>query len=127
MHVPRGGTVIAAGRDGVPGAERRVTCSACRPATGAPVRVALDVTRDGLRKVLGRWFAGNEGTRFRHAMMRARKNRSTQGLLTAVVDGLECMIHDHSTCRFCCDRRRGHMKTACLFSEVSEHRFRVVL
>ena len=53
------------------------------------VYVALGVTRDGQREVLGLWIAENEGAKFWLAVMNELKNRGTQDILIAVVDGLK--------------------------------------
>jgi putative transposase len=47
------------------------------------------VTRDGLREVLGLWIAENEGANFWLSVMNELKNRGTQDILIAVVDGLK--------------------------------------
>ena len=53
------------------------------------VYVALGVTRDGLREVLGLWVAENEGAKFWLSVMNELRNRGVQGVLIAVVDGLK--------------------------------------
>src|SRR5690606_29260483 len=53
------------------------------------VYVALGVTRDGLREVLGLWIAENEGAKFWLSVMNELKNRGVQDILIAVVDGLK--------------------------------------
>ena len=53
------------------------------------VYVALGVTRDGQREVLGLWIAENEGAKFWLSVMNERKNRGVQDVLIAVVDGLK--------------------------------------
>ncbi len=53
------------------------------------VYVALGVTRDGLREVLGLWVAENEGAKFWLSVMNELKNRGTQDILIAIVDGLK--------------------------------------
>jgi len=53
------------------------------------VYVALGVSRDGVREVLGLWIAGNEGAKFRLSVMNELKNRGVQDVLIAVVDGLK--------------------------------------
>lgn len=53
------------------------------------VYVALGVTRDGLREVLGLWIAENEGAKFWLSVMNELKKRGTQDILIAVVDGLK--------------------------------------
>ena len=52
------------------------------------VYVALGVTREGLREVLGLWIAENEGAKFWLSVMNELKNRGVQDILIAVVDGL---------------------------------------
>ena len=53
------------------------------------VYVALGVSRDGVREVLGLWVAENEGAKFWLSVMTALKNRGVQDILIAVVDGLK--------------------------------------
>ena len=53
------------------------------------VYVALGVTRDGLREVLGLWIAENEGAKFWLSVMNELRNRGVQDVLIAVVDGLK--------------------------------------
>lgn len=53
------------------------------------VYVALGVTRDGMREVLGLWIAENEGAKFWLSVMNELKNRGLQDILIAVVDGLK--------------------------------------
>lgn len=53
------------------------------------VYVALGVTRDGLREVLGLWIAENEGAKFWLSVMNEIRNRGVQDILIAVVDGLK--------------------------------------
>ena len=53
------------------------------------VYVALGVSRDGVREVLGLWIAENEGARFWLSVMNELKNRGMQDILIAVVDGLK--------------------------------------
>lgn len=53
------------------------------------VYVALGVTRDGQREVLGLWIAENEGAKFWLSVMNEMKNRGVQDILIAVVDGLK--------------------------------------
>ena len=60
---------------------------------------ALGVTRDGLREVLGLWIAENEGAKFWLSMMNELKNRGTQDILIAVVDGLKG-FHEAITAAF---------------------------
>lgn len=53
------------------------------------VYVALGVTRDGVREVLGLWIADNEGAKFWLSVMNELKARGVQDILIAVVDGLK--------------------------------------
>ncbi|MFC3836003.1 transposase [Paracoccus rhizosphaerae] len=53
------------------------------------VYVALGVTRDGLREVLGLWIAENEGAKFWLSVMNELKNRGVQDILITVVNGLK--------------------------------------
>lgn len=53
------------------------------------VYVALGVSRDGQREVLGLWVADNEGAKFWLSVMNELKNRGVQDVLIAVVDGLK--------------------------------------
>jgi len=53
------------------------------------VYVALGVSRDGQREVLGLWIAENEGAKFWLSVMNELKNRGVQDILIAVVDGLK--------------------------------------
>lgn len=53
------------------------------------VYLALGVTRDGLREVLGLWIAEQEGAKFWLAVMTELRNRGLQDILIAVVDGLK--------------------------------------
>lgn len=53
------------------------------------VYVALGVSRDGAREVLGLWIADNEGAKFWLSVMNELKNRGVQDILIAVVDGLK--------------------------------------
>ena len=53
------------------------------------VYIALGVTREGEREVLGLWIAENEGAKFWLSVMNELKNRGTQDILVAVVDGLK--------------------------------------
>ena len=50
--------------------------------------MALGVSRDGVREVLGLWIADNEGAKFWLSVMNELKNRGVQDVLIAVVDGL---------------------------------------
>jgi transposase-like protein len=51
--------------------------------------VALGVSRDGVREVLGLWIADNEGAKFWLSVMNELKNRGVADILIAVVDGLK--------------------------------------
>jgi transposase-like protein len=53
------------------------------------VYVALGISRDGVREVLGLWIADNEGAKFWLSVMTELKNRGVQDILIAVVDGLK--------------------------------------
>jgi len=53
------------------------------------VYIALGVTRDREREVLGLWIAATEGARFRLSVMNEQRNRGVQDILIAVVDGLK--------------------------------------
>jgi transposase-like protein len=53
------------------------------------VYVALGISRDGVREVLGLWIAENEGAKFWLSVMNELKNRGVQDILIAVVDGLK--------------------------------------
>ena len=53
------------------------------------VSVALGVSRDGVREVLGLWIADNEGAKFWLSVMNELKNRGVADILIAVVDGLK--------------------------------------
>ena len=53
------------------------------------VYVALGVSRDGVREVLGLWIAENEGAKFWLSVMNELKNRGLADILIAVVDGLK--------------------------------------
>ncbi len=53
------------------------------------VYIALGVTRDGDREVLGLWIADNEGAKFWLSVMNELRNRGVQDILIAVVDGLK--------------------------------------
>ena len=52
------------------------------------VYIALGVTREGEREVLGLWIADNEGAKFWLSVMNELRNRGVQDILIAVVDGL---------------------------------------
>lgn len=49
------------------------------------VYVALGISRDGVREVLGLWIAENEGAKFWLSVMNELKNRGVQDVLIAVV------------------------------------------
>ncbi len=51
--------------------------------------IALGVSRDGVREVLGLWIADNEGAKFWLSVMNELKNRGVQDILIAVVDGFK--------------------------------------
>lgn len=53
------------------------------------VYLALGITGDGEREVLGLWIAENEGAKFWLAVMTELRNRGVQDILIAVVDGLK--------------------------------------
>ncbi|WP_128255816.1 IS256 family transposase [Falsirhodobacter deserti] len=53
------------------------------------VYIALGVTRDGEREVLGLWIADNEGAKFWLSVMNELRSRGVQDILIAVVDGLK--------------------------------------
>lgn len=53
------------------------------------VYVALGVTSNGLREVLGLWIAGSEGAKFWLSVMNELKNRGVQDIMIAVVDELK--------------------------------------
>ena len=53
------------------------------------VYVALGVTPEGEREVLGLWIADNEGAKFWLSIMNNLKNRGLEDILIAVVDGLK--------------------------------------
>jgi transposase-like protein len=53
------------------------------------VYIALGVTRDGEREVLGLWIADNEGAKFWLSVMNELRNRGVQDILIAIVDGLK--------------------------------------
>ena len=66
----------------------------CRPRDSRTVKnkavyVALGVTRDGQREVLGLWIAENEGAKFWLSVMNEMKNRGVQDILIVIVDGLK--------------------------------------
>ena len=53
------------------------------------VYIALGVTRDGEREVLGLWIGDDEGAKFWLSVMNEMSNRGVQDILIAVVDGLK--------------------------------------
>jgi transposase-like protein len=53
------------------------------------VYVALGVTPEGEREVLGLWVAANEGAKFWLSIMNNLRNRGVEDILIAVVDGLK--------------------------------------
>lgn len=53
------------------------------------VYIALGVTREGEREVLGLWIADTEGAKFWLSVMTELRNRGVQDILIAVVDGLK--------------------------------------
>lgn len=53
------------------------------------VYIALGITGDGQREVLGLWIADTEGAKFWLAVMTELRNRGLQDILIAVVDGLK--------------------------------------
>ena len=52
------------------------------------VYVALGVTPEGEREVLGLWIAANEGAKFWLGVLNELKNRGIEDLFIACVDGL---------------------------------------
>ena len=53
------------------------------------VYLALGITGDGEREVLGLWIAENEDAKFWLSVMTELRNRGVQDILIAVVDGLK--------------------------------------
>ena len=51
--------------------------------------MALGVTPEGEREVLGLWIANNEGAKFWLSVMNNLRNRGVEDILIAVVDGLK--------------------------------------
>lgn len=51
--------------------------------------LALGITGEGQREVLGLWIADTEGAKFWLAVMTELRNRGVQDVLIAVVDGLK--------------------------------------
>jgi transposase-like protein len=56
--------------------------------------VALGVSRDGVREVLGLWVAENEGAKLWLSMMTELKNRGVQDILIAVVPSHRIQVFD---------------------------------
>ncbi len=50
--------------------------------------MALGVTPEGEREVLGLWIANNKGAIFQLSIMNTLRNRDVEDILIAVVDGL---------------------------------------
>ena len=59
------------------------------------VYVALGVTPEGEREVLGLWIAANEGAKFWLSIMNNLRNRGVEDILIAVVDGLKGFPPSH--------------------------------
>src|SRR5216683_5577211 len=53
------------------------------------IHIALGVRADGTKEVLGLWLEQNEGAKFWLRVMNELKNRGTEDILLAVVDGLK--------------------------------------
>ena len=53
------------------------------------IHIALGVRADGTKDVLGLWIEQNEGAKFWLRVMNELKNRGTEDVLLAVVDGLK--------------------------------------
>jgi putative transposase len=53
------------------------------------VHIALGVTADGTKEILGLWLEQNEGAKFWLRVMNELRNRGVQDILIAVVDGLK--------------------------------------
>ena len=53
------------------------------------IHIALGVRADGTKEVLGLWIEQHEGAKFWLRMMNELKNRGTEDILLAVVDGLK--------------------------------------
>ena len=51
--------------------------------------MALGVTPEGEREVLGLWIANKEGAKFWLSVMNNLRNRGAEDILIAVVDGLK--------------------------------------
>ncbi|GAN78663.1 Transposase, Mutator family [Acidocella aminolytica 101 = DSM 11237] len=70
------------------------------------VYIALGVTREGDREVLGLWIADNEGAKFWLSVMNELRNRGVQDFLIAVVDGLKGAASQGSIKRGLMEKRR---------------------
>lgn len=57
--------------------------------TNKAVFVALAISPDGTRDILGLWFQANEGAKFWAKVLNDLRNRGVQDILIAVVDGLK--------------------------------------
>ncbi len=53
------------------------------------VHIALGVRGDGTKEILGLWLEQNEGAKFWLRVMNELRNRGTEDILLAVVDGLK--------------------------------------
>ncbi len=53
------------------------------------IHIALGVRADGAKEVLGLWLEQNEGAKFWLGVMNELRNRGTEDILLAVVDGLK--------------------------------------
>jgi putative transposase len=53
------------------------------------IHIALGVRADGTKEILGLWIEQNEGAKFWLRVMNELKNRGTEDILIAVVDGLK--------------------------------------
>ena len=53
------------------------------------IHIALRVRADGAKEVLGLWLEQNEGVKFWLQVMNELKNRGTEDILLAVVNGLK--------------------------------------
>jgi hypothetical protein len=53
------------------------------------IHIALGVRADGAKEVLGLWLEQNEGAKFWLRVMNELRNRGTEDILLAVVDGLK--------------------------------------
>ena len=71
------------------------------------VYVALGVTREGRKEVLGLWSSANEGAKFWLQVLTELKNRGLQGIFIACVDGLKGFpqaietVYPQATVQFC--------------------------